>query len=71
MNAYSDRLAALRQRCSGAAVEHLEELQAHPKFPLLVEQLEQLGGMIFRLDVEQHFVSLLKQANDGREEWSG
>jgi len=55
------RIAMLEQRCTPGALEHLGTLKSHPKCPVLVERLEQIGGTIYRLDVGHHFLEILRE----------
>lgn len=50
----------LEQRCTPSALEHLRQLKSHPKFAVLVRRLEQIGGTIYCLDVENHFLEILR-----------
>lgn len=56
-----ERIATLEQRCTPCALEHLRTLEPHPNFSVLVERLEQIGGTIYRLDVEHHFLEILRE----------
>jgi hypothetical protein len=58
---YRERLKILETRCSSFAVELLRDLQDHPKFPELVSNLEQIDGMLFRVDIERAFYELTKE----------
>lgn len=54
-----ERIAALEQRCSPSAVEHLREIRSQPKFSDLVDRLERISGTVCRMDVEQHFLQII------------
>lgn len=58
---YRERLKILETRCSSFAMELLHDLQDHPKFPELVSNLEQIDGMLFRVDIERAFYELTKE----------
>ena len=61
MPLHQERLAMLAARCTEAARELLRDLRAHEQFPELVALLEQIGGTIYRLDVEKHFFELVRK----------
>jgi hypothetical protein len=58
---YRERLKILETRCSRFAVELLRDLEDHPTFPELVSNLEQIDGMLFRVDIERAFYELTKE----------
>lgn len=60
MDSFEDRLKALESRCSRAAAEFLRDLRYHPQFPQLVSKLEKIDGLLFRLDIEQELMELIK-----------
>lgn len=53
-----DRFRMLEARCSPFAAELLHQLRTHPKFPELMQSLEEIEGMIFRGDIEEIFAQL-------------
>jgi hypothetical protein len=66
MAPHRDRLQILEARCSGFALELLNELKQHPTFPKLVMKLEQIAGMIIRSDVEKAFAEINADQGDSR-----
>ena len=52
------RLKKLESRCSDWALEFLRQLEGHLKLPLLLTELEQIHGKIYRVDIEGIFLKL-------------
>lgn len=61
MAIHPERMAILMARCSDGAREYLRDLQRHERFAELVARLEGLEGTIYQLDVEKHFLELVRK----------
>lgn len=53
----------LRARCNGFAEKFLRDLQQHPQFPEVVEELLKIEGRITRIDIEQAFFRVARPDN--------
>jgi hypothetical protein len=54
------KIELLRARCTGFAEDFLQELEANPQFPAILDKLVELDGLITRSDVERVVLELRK-----------
>jgi hypothetical protein len=58
------KIELMRARCTGFAEDLLQELEAHPQFPAILDKLIELDGLITRSDIERVVLELRKR--DGK-----
>ena len=51
----------LREFCSAAAREQLDQLREHPLYPLIIENLATTPGGIYSFDVQRAFENALRE----------
>ena len=62
----NSEIERLRTRCNGFAEKFLRDLEKHPHFPEVVEELLRIEGKITRIDIEQVFFRVTVANRDNK-----